>query len=116
MARDWVGIQLDVSLEKLKPASGVIVDQKKFAKLWKAWRKDAVVPEVDFTKHFVAVISTKVKRPANFPPNIMIRSGTDLSLHPYEGTEKLAKGFEYEIHVIEREGIKTFNGKPLPTK
>ena len=101
--RAWWGTQLDDSLEKLKPKSGVIVDQDKFAKLWKAWMKDERIPVVDFTKQFVAVVSSRMRRPPHYPPSLSTLSGTDLSLSPVAGTEKLEKGFAYEIQVIEKE-------------
>ena len=92
------------------------MDQKAFAKLWKAWRKDETIPVVDFTKQFVAIVLSKVRNPARIPAiRIVNADRTDLTLSPF-GTEKLEKGFDYEIHVIQRAGIKTFNGKPLPTK
>src|SRR5262245_36652637 len=44
-------------LPKMKevPASGILADEKAFAKLWTSWRGNAVPPKVDFQKQFVYV-------------------------------------------------------------
>lgn len=108
--RNWVDIARDETLKKEAPKDGVITTSKAFAKLWKAWRKDEKVPEVNFKKEFVVVTLAS-------GPN---RPGVSATLD--EGNLKImarqtligGEGFGYSIATFNREGVKKVDGKDLP--
>src|SRR4051794_31612809 len=51
----WGAKLKDVELKKAAPANGFLANAEDFAKLWKAWRGDEKVPEVDFKQNLVLV-------------------------------------------------------------
>src|SRR5947209_1952228 len=51
----WTGKINDNEAKKVLPKNGFIIDGKTFAELWKGWRKDDKLPEIDFTKQIVLV-------------------------------------------------------------
>src|ERR1700730_7198226 len=51
--KDWKGSVEDEALQKEAPA--FITNAKALEKLWKAWKIEGKLPEVDFTKEFVLV-------------------------------------------------------------
>jgi serine/threonine-protein kinase len=105
----WKGA-IDEAQDKLKPDNGVIVDERAFEKLWSAWRKNEPVPAVDFAKHFVAVRTVKELNVAAVSVFTDGKGGAGL----VTVGDVAIQGFGYVIVAIERAGIKTFNGKPLP--
>jgi hypothetical protein len=98
----------DEALQKEMPANGVIVSQKGFDKLVKAWGiKDA--PKVDFAKDILIVGTWKGSSFSLLPS---VKDG-DLSIGA-RGTKDLRPGFRWKIQSLSREGIKTVQGKELP--
>lgn len=98
----------DESLQKEAPASGVIVSQKGWDALAKAWSiKDA--PKVDFTKE-ILIVGTWKGSSFNITPNV--KDG-DLSVSAF-GTKDLREGFRWKVTSVKRDGIKTVQGKELP--
>ena len=120
--KSWHGQLEDLSLEKEVPGNGIIGNKEDFAKLWKAWMGKEKVPEINFEKEFVVV---RTARQFNFPVTTvvlsvnkeghaqpMIASGT----RPNQKQEKKErKGFAFSIGVFQREGLKTVQGKKLPS-
>jgi hypothetical protein len=107
--KEWKGQLDDPQLEKEKPSDGFIVDEKSFAKLWKAWMPDEKLPVVDFTKEIVVVATS----------NKGIIKGVSLMEEKGDAKaivglmEKGIKGFAFAIGVFRREGLKTIDGKPI---
>lgn len=98
----------DESLQKEMPANSVIVSQKAWEKLAKAWGiKDA--PKVDFTKEILIVGTWKGSQFKLMP---VVKDG-DLTIGA-GGTKDLRPGFRWKVMSISREGIKTVQGKELP--
>ncbi|HVL11143.1 MAG TPA: hypothetical protein VM529_01170 [Gemmata sp.] len=98
----------DESLQKEMPANGVIVSQKGYDALAKAWGiKDA--PKVDFAKELLVVGTWKG---SVFNIRTMVKDG-DLTVSGF-GTKDLRPGFRWKIQSLSREGIKTVQGKELP--
>lgn len=98
----------DEALQKQAPANGVIVSQKGWDALVKAWDiKDA--PKVDFTKELV-VVGTWKGSSFNITPTV--KDG-DLSVSTF-GTKDLRPGFRWKVVSVKRDGIKTVQGKELP--
>ena len=99
----------DEKLQKQAPESGVIVSQKGWEKLAKAWGiKDA--PKVDFDKE-ILVVATTVGSRLNLSPKVDDKG--DLKVLAI-ATRDLRPGFRYAIKSVSKEGVKTVNGKPLP--
>lgn len=98
----------DEALQKAMPANGVIVSQKGWDALAKAWSiKDA--PKVDFTKELLIVGTW---RGSVFSLRPMLKDG-DLSVSGF-GTKDLRPGFRWKVQTFQREGVKTVQGKELP--
>jgi uncharacterized protein (TIGR03067 family) len=120
--KSWYGQLEDLALEKEVPGNGVIGNREDFAKLWKAWMGKEKVPEINFEKEFVVV---RTARQFNFPvatvvlsvskeghAQPMIASGS----RPNQKQEKKdRKSFAFAIGVFQREGLKTVQGKRLPS-
>jgi hypothetical protein len=72
-SRLWEGEFSDENLRRLRPKGGVITEAKTFAKVWKAWRPEEKVPEVDFAEELaVAVWCGKGARPVT---SVVLRDG-----------------------------------------
>ncbi len=107
-----VDLFASVADEKLKasaPESGVVVSQKAWEKLAKAWGI-ADAPKVDFTEELLVVGTW---RGSQFRLNPKVDDKGDLKIISL-GTKDLRPGFRYRILSIDRTAIKTVNGKPLP--
>jgi hypothetical protein len=99
---------LDEKLQQAAPVAGVIVSQKGWDMLVKAWGlKD--VPKVDFNKELLVVGTW---RGTIFDLTPVVTKG-DLSI-VIKGTKDLAPGFRWMIVSVKREGIKTLQSKELP--
>jgi hypothetical protein len=108
LEKEWKGYVDDEALAKDTPA--VIVDAKALEKLWKAWRIEGKVPDVDFKKQLVILMTisgSKLRLSATLDDkgNLGV-----LGL----GTRDLRPGFRYVIATVSREGIKTVYGRKLP--
>jgi hypothetical protein len=107
----WQAKVKDEALKKAAPADGFITTAKDFEALWKAWRGDEKVPEVDFKQNLVLVGL------AGGPNLASIGASLD-----DEGNLKVlvrqtligGPGFGYQLAVVPRAGIKTVNGKNVP--
>lgn len=106
---DLFGSVEDEALKKDAPESGVVVSQKGWEKLAKAWGiKDA--PKVNFEKELL-VVATSVGSRLNV--NGKVNDKGDLAVIGF-GTRDIRPGFRYAIKSVSREGVKTVNGKDLP--
>jgi len=93
------------SLQNEMPLNGVITSQEQWERLVKVWGiKDA--PPVDFTRQWIVVGTS---RGTSFDLNPVVTNG-DLVISS-KGTTDLAPGFRWRARAINREGIKTLNGK-----
>jgi hypothetical protein len=98
----------DESLQKEMPANRVIVSQKAWEKLAKAWGiTDA--PKIDFTKE-ILIVGTW--RGSQFDLMPVIQNG-DLMVGT-RGTKDLRPGFRWKVQTLSREGIKSVLGMELP--
>jgi hypothetical protein len=99
----------DRDLQKEMPESGVIVSQKGWEKLAKAWGiKDA--PKVNFDKE-ILVVATTVGSKLNLSTKLDDKG--DLKILAL-ATRDLRPGFRFAIKSVSKEGVKTVNGKELP--
>jgi hypothetical protein len=113
---DWRGSfanREDELLMKAAPKSGFIADEKTWAALCKSWRLDAKTLGVDFQKQMVLVAVTPGARNHFVDVRLTLSEQGDLSWW-YGATEIGGPGFAYMLLVVDRAGVKTFNGDPLP--
>jgi|ERR1051326_1491323 hypothetical protein len=106
--KQWMGSVADAKLEKDAPK--VITSAKQFEKLWKDWKIGDKVPEVDFTKE-ILVIATTPGSKLNLSCSLDDKG--DLKVLG-QATSDFGEGFRYVIQSVDREGVKTVNGKELP--
>lgn len=104
----------DKDLPKMKaaPKDLVIADAATFGKLWTEWKGNAVAPKIDFKKQLVMVGTTQCAANRVFG-NFSVTEAGDLR-GVFGSTLIGGPGFAWVMYVIDREGIKTVNGKPLP--
>ncbi|MCS6864870.1 MAG: hypothetical protein RMJ56_05760 [Gemmataceae bacterium] len=107
---DLAGDIKDESLQAEAPANGVIVSPKAWEKLAKAWGIPEA-PKVDFTKEILIVGTWKG---SSFDITPMVKDG-DLTVSAL-GTKDLRPGFRWKVRSIPRQGIKTVQGRPLPSE
>ena len=107
--RNWVAVLHDDTLKKMSPKTGLVTEKKAFEQLWKAWRKDEKVPEIDFKKQFVVVTL------AGGPNKPGVTATLDEGNLKIQARQTLigGKGFGYSIAVFKREGVKKVNGQEL---
>ena len=99
----------DAKLAKEMPESGVIVSQKGWEKLAKAWGIKEPA-KVDFTKE-ILVVATTVGSKLNLSTKLDDKG--DLKILGL-ATRDFGEGFRYSIKSVSKEGVKTVNGKELP--
>ena len=98
----------DESLAREVPTSGLITSQKQYDALVKAWGiKDP--PKVDFTKTML-VVGTWRGSTFDLAPTV---TNGDLTFNA-RGTKDLSPGFRWRVVSVNRDGIKTVQGKELP--
>jgi hypothetical protein len=103
----WSGSVDDADLAKDAP--NYIADAKALEKLWKKWKIEAKVPEVDFKKEIVLVTTTVGSR-LSLMPRLDDKGNLEvLGI----ATSDFGTGFRYVIATVSREGVKTVNGKEL---
>ncbi len=113
--KTWSGSSLKEEGIKEAPKSGVITDAEAWAKLWKAWKFEEKLPEVDFKKQIVLVTTAGCAANKWSGPQIKLTEKGDLRPQ-VAATEIGGPGFIYLIQIVDREGVKTIHGKPLKDK
>jgi hypothetical protein len=106
----WGGVIKDDALHKESPATGYIANQKAFERLWKAWRPDEKMPEIDFKAELVLVGTAPGPNKVTLIPQVDERGNLQILAR---ATLIGGAGFGYEIVTVKREGIKTVKGKPI---
>jgi hypothetical protein len=106
----WAGKVGDDKKMEAAPKSGYLTTQDAFEKLWDAWGLKGTVPKIDFKKQIVFVNTSS-------GPNAI---GTSYTLNAKGNLTAVSEqtlidgpGFGYGIDVLDREGIKTYKGKPI---
>lgn len=107
-SKQWSGSVADEKLES--EAKSCITSAKELEALWKAWKIEEKMPEIDFAKEFVVVVTTRGSR-----LNVSGRLDADTGDFNVVGisTKDLRPGFRYVIAAFSREGVKKVNGKEL---
>jgi hypothetical protein len=108
LTNEWKGSVADEAQQKNAPE--FITTAKAFEKIWKAWKIEGKMPEVDFTKEIVVITTSngsKVDLTAKLDDN------GNLEVVGF-GTRDLVPGFRYVVATVSRDGVKTVNKKELP--
>jgi hypothetical protein len=111
-SQEWKGEVQDEGQQKLAPKGGYIADAKTFEAVWKGWKVGDKMPEINFKKNLVLVATTRGSR-LNLRP--MLDDKGNLRVLAL-ATRDLRPGFRYQIAVVDREGVRTVNGKELMEK
>jgi hypothetical protein len=96
--------------ELLKDAPAIIGTPVAFAKLWAKWKIADKQPEIDFAKQFV-VVNTTVG--SLMSTNFMLDDKGNMQ-NLGMATMDFREGFRYTISVLNRDGVKTVDGKAVP--
>ena len=110
LLQTWSGKSADDNLRKAAPANGFVADAEVWKKLWKTWRGEAAVPEIDFSKDLV-LVST-----GDGPNQLGIMARLDDAGNVTVmgmSTMMAGPGFCYGMARISREGVKSVGGKPV---
>jgi hypothetical protein len=108
----WVGRHQESDLKGKAPAAGAVVDSKSWKQLWTTWKGDEALPKIDFEKDLV-VVATINGPNRMFIGKMLIDRNGDLS-YLAGGTKIGGPGFGFILVQVDRNGIKSVNGKPLP--
>lgn len=104
----------DNDLWKQAPKENVIADSKAWAKLWKVWGGDKEPPKVDFAKELVLVAAGPGQNIITVE-DVKLDEAGDLKFR-WKITERGGDGFVAKLLKVSREGVKTVNGRKLPSK
>ena len=107
----WNGKMADDAPRKHAPADSFLLDQDEWAKLWKAWRGQEKLPEIDFQKQMILVFTASGPNSVGCEPRLDGQGNVRaFAMSTLIG----GPGFGYLIQCIPREGVKSVNGMPLP--
>lgn len=102
------GSVADETLVRKAPEAGVICTKKTWDSLIEAWKIEKPF-KADFARDIVVVATT---RGSELKLTTTVDDG-DLTIKAV-GTADIKPGFRYVVRRLDRDGIKTVNGKPLP--
>ncbi|MBY0458843.1 MAG: hypothetical protein K2V38_16010 [Gemmataceae bacterium] len=114
-SKTWDGMA-PLEARKEAPKDGFVADKEALEKLWKAFRPNEKVPDVDFTRSLLVVA-------VNEDPNIIKAFATldakgDLTVG--HSTTEIAftnpVTCNYQFALVPRDGVKSVNGKAIDKK
>lgn len=110
--KTWQG-EVKLDLWKEAPQKGYVADKDAWAKLWKAYRGEEKMPEVDFDKELILVAVNSDPNGISIRPEV--DDNRDLKVTTASTTRyfKDPKTCRYEFALIKRESIKTIAGKVI---
>jgi hypothetical protein len=107
LEKEWKGSVEDAKLAKDAPT--FVADAGSLEKLWKKWGLEGKAPEVDFQKEIVIVGTTVGSR-----LSLSARLDEKGNLQVLGvATRDFRSGFRYVLATVNREGVKSVNGKEL---
>lgn len=109
--QSWSGKIADDGAAKLAPKIGFLINQKAFEELWTGWKLKDKAPKIDFEKQIVVV--TLALGGPNVPrASFTLNDKGDVKVLALS-TQIGGPGFGYSLDVLNREGIKTIQGKAI---
>jgi hypothetical protein len=108
----WNGSVSDLSLKKLIPPFGLVTTRDEFEQLWKAWRGEEKIPDVDFKVYF-GMVATSKGAPAGFKNVVVNPDGVGNPTFHFSFKTVDHPGFLYDITIFPREKVKTMFGKAI---
>jgi hypothetical protein len=114
LKQGWCG-QVPKELRALAPSSGYIDRELDWVKLWKAYRGDEGIPKIDFKRELIVLYVHSDSNNVNMTP-VLYENGSLVveSAFTEQGTQDNLS--TYFFASIDRQGIKTINGKPIVNK
>jgi hypothetical protein len=112
--KQWEGrfpAKEDEALRAEAPARGYLTNQQAWSKLWRAWRGQEDLPQVEFEKQLVLVGTAECAR-NRVQAEFSLDDKGDLK-GGFLQTLIGGPGFAYLIVVVDRAGVKTYNGKAI---
>ena len=111
----WGGLIKESGKRALAPKSkvsgvGYLTNQDAFEKLFDAWGLKEKPPKIDFKKQIVFV---QTSEGPNLPKAFYTLDAAGKLTADFKQTDKGGPGFGYSIDVLDRTGIKSYQGKPL---
>jgi hypothetical protein len=108
VSQQWSGTS---RVSEGKPDAGVVVDQDAWAKVWQGIFPNKQVPTIDFSKQLVIVATSS--GPNRLIGRLTIDEQGNVTGR-FGATRMGGPGFGYAMFLVDRDGIKTYNGKPIP--
>jgi hypothetical protein len=110
--KTWEG-EVKIELRKEAPETGYLADEGAWAKLWKAYRGEEKMPEVDFDKELILVAVNTDPNRISISPEVDAKGDLKVT-----STRTLIafidpKTCAYQFALTKREGIKTISGKAI---
>jgi hypothetical protein len=109
---DLTGSLADPARAALAPKSGVIVTQKEYDRVTRAWNVENP-PKVDFDKELVLVASARSSQMTIEPK---LDETGDLRVNVLTNKDDTAGVTRYALRSVLRNGVRTINGKPIPVE
>jgi hypothetical protein len=111
----WGGLIKESGKRALAPKSkvsgaGYLDNQDALEKLFDAWGLKEKPPKIDFKKQIVFV---QTSDGPNLPRAFFTLDAAGKLTADFKQTDKGGPGFGYSIDVLDRTGIKSYQGKPL---
>lgn len=112
LTKTWSGEQ-NLKIRDQAPKNDRITDKESWEKLWKAFRGDEKVPDVDFTKELVLIACNTDPNRISISAALDDKGDLKVSHISTEIAFNNPTTFKYQFATVSRDGIKTINGKPL---
>lgn len=106
---EWSGSVESEALEKVAPP--FLTTKEGLSILWKVWNVKGELPKVDFDDAIVVVTTT---RSSHLKVGYAVDEKYDLHVRA-TATSDMRPGFRYHLSVVDRGGLATVNGSPLPS-
>jgi hypothetical protein len=110
--QQWSGVIHDDGLKARSPASHAIVDKAAWEKLWNEWRGAQAIPPVDFQKELVLVALVDGPNQGGVG-KLTIDAQGNVQILAFS-TRMAGPGFGYILLRVNKAGIKSVEGQPLP--
>lgn len=110
--RKWNGKMADRNL--LKTAPNVIVSKAELEKIWKAWKIEGELPNIDFKKEIVVVVTSLQAGIGLSDAKLDEKGNLELTAMVTQERDGATPGFRFVLATVSREGIVSVQGKKVP--